>query len=91
MENSITGLSTAEARRLLAQIGPNAAPDVAIHPLRLVLSKFLAPVSVLLEIAIALQLALGEYIQGSIIGDSSYSILPSDCFTRAEPRRRSPR
>jgi H+-transporting ATPase len=35
---------------------------------RLVLSKFLAPVSVLLEIAIVLQLAPGEYVEGSIIG-----------------------
>ena len=55
------------ARRILAQLGPNATPDVAIHPLRLVLGKFLAPVSVLLEIAIVLQLALGEYVEGSII------------------------
>jgi H+-transporting ATPase len=68
MENSIKGLSNAEARRILAQVGPNATPDVAIHPLRLVLGKFLAPVSVLLEIAIALQLALGEYVEGSTIG-----------------------
>ena len=68
MENLITGLSNAEAGRILAQVGPNATPDVAIHPLRLVLSKFVAPVSVLLEIAIVLQLALGEYVEGSIIG-----------------------
>ncbi len=68
MEKRIRGLSNAEARRVLAKTGPNATPDVAIHPLRLILSKFLAPVSVLLEIAIALQLALGEYIEASIIG-----------------------
>jgi H+-transporting ATPase len=68
VEDLLEGLSTAKARRLLVQIGPNATPDVAIHPLRLVLSKFLAPVSVLLEIAIALQLALGEYIEASIAG-----------------------
>jgi H+-transporting ATPase len=34
----------------------------------LVLRKFLGPVSILLEIAITLQLALGEYIEASIIG-----------------------
>ena len=62
------GLTSAEARRILSQVGPNATPDVVIHPLRLVLSKFLAPVSILLEIAIVLQLALGEYVEGSIIG-----------------------
>ena len=68
MENLTTGLSSAEAQRIRAQVGPNATPDVAIHPIRLVLGKFLAPVSVLLEIAIVLQLALGEYVEGSIIG-----------------------
>jgi hypothetical protein len=67
MENLKKGLSSAEARRILARVGPNATPDVAVHPLRLVLSKFLAPVSVLLEIAIVLQLMLGEYVEGSII------------------------
>jgi H+-transporting ATPase len=61
-------MSNAEARRVLAQVGPNATPDVAIYSLRLILSKFLAPVSLLLEIAITLQSALGEYVEGSIIG-----------------------
>jgi H+-transporting ATPase len=56
MQNPIKGLSGAEARRLFGEVGPNATPDVAVHPLRLVLSKFLAPVSVLFEIAIVLQL-----------------------------------
>jgi H+-transporting ATPase len=68
MQDLITGLSGAEARSIRAEVGPNATPDVAIHPVRLVLSKFLAPVSVLLEIAIVLQLSLGEYVEGSIIG-----------------------
>src|SRR5450756_2547865 len=68
LENRPTGLTSDEARRRLSQFGHNATPDVAVHPLRLVLSKFLAPVSVLLEIAIALQFALGEYVEASIIG-----------------------
>ena len=67
-ENPIKGLSSAEAQAILGRVGPNATPDVAVHPLRLVLSKFLAPVSVLLEIAVVLQLVLGEYIEASIIG-----------------------
>ena len=71
MENLITGLSSAEAQRIRAKVGPNATPDVAIHPVRLVLGKFLAPVSVLLEIAIVLQLALGEYVEGAIIAVTS--------------------
>src|SRR5664280_2941427 len=68
LKNPAIGLTSAEARLRLSKFGPNATPDVALHPLRLVLSKFLAPVSVLLEVAIVLQLALGEYIEASIIG-----------------------
>lgn len=68
MKTPINGLSSAEARRRLDQVGPSATPDVAVHPLRLVLSKFLAPVSVLLETAIVLQLVLGAYVEASIIG-----------------------
>ena len=68
MDQQPIGLTSEEARRRLNQFGPNATPDVAVHPLRLVLSKFLAPVSVLLEVAIVLQLVLGEYIEASIIG-----------------------
>ncbi len=62
------GLSGAEARRRLDKFGPNATPDVSVHPLQLIAGKFLAPVSLLLEIAIVLQLALGEYIEASVIG-----------------------
>ena len=68
MEQRPLGLTSDEAHRRLGQFGPNATPDVALHPLRLVLGKFLAPVSVLLEVAIVLQLMLGEYVEASIIG-----------------------
>ena len=68
MENRPKGLTSDEARRRLSQFGPNATPDVTPHPLRLVLSKFWAPVSALLEVAIILQLTLGEYVEASIIG-----------------------
>ncbi len=67
-ETLITGLSRGEAQRRLEQFGPNATPDVSVHPLRLILNKFLAPVSVLLEIAIVFQLVLGEYIEAAVIG-----------------------
>jgi H+-transporting ATPase len=68
LENRPKGLTSDEARRRLNQFGPNATPDVTPHPLRLVLSKFWAPVSALLEVAIILQLTLGEYVEASIIG-----------------------
>jgi H+-transporting ATPase len=61
------GLSNAEARGRLADIGPNVTPDTDLHPVRLVLGKFVAPVPCLLEAAIALQLVLGEYVEASII------------------------
>jgi H+-transporting ATPase len=60
--------SALRRHRILGQVGPNATLDVAMHPPRLVLSKFLSPVSILLEIAIVLQLGLGEYVEASIIG-----------------------
>lgn len=68
MDIPLKGLSGDEARRRLAEIGPNATPDVAVHPLRLVLSKFAAPVPVLLEIAVVLQIVLGEYFEALVIG-----------------------
>lgn len=68
MDHRSEGLTGDEARRRLRQAGPNATPDVTPHPLRLVLGKLLSPVSVLLEVAIILQLALGEYIEASVIG-----------------------
>ena len=62
MEIRPTGLTGDEARRRLSQFGPNATPDVTPHLLRLVLSKFWAPVSILLEVAIVLQLTIGEFV-----------------------------
>jgi H+-transporting ATPase len=67
LEYRYQGLTGDEARRRLGQFGSNTTPDVTGHPLRSVLGKFLAPVSVLLEVAIILQLALGEYVEASII------------------------
>jgi len=61
------GLSSGEAKRRLAQFGPNATPDVAEHPIRRIVSKFIAPVPCLLEAAILLQLVLHEYIEATVI------------------------
>jgi len=68
LDSQVKGLSSDEARRILSQVGPNATPDVARHPLVLVLSKFWSPVSVLLELAIILQVVHGDYVEASIIG-----------------------
>ena len=61
------GLSSDEARRRREKFGPNAMPDTALHPLRMALEKFWAPVPWMLEAAIVLQLALGEYVEAAII------------------------
>ena len=62
-----TGLTSDEARRRLEKFGPNTIPDTALHPLRRALTKFWAPVPWMLEAAVVLELALGKYVEASII------------------------
>ena len=62
-----SGLTNDEARRRLEKFGPNAMPDTALHPLRMAIEKFWAPVPWMLEAAIVLELALGKYIEAAII------------------------
>jgi H+-transporting ATPase len=61
------GLTSDVARRQLAKFGPNAMPDTSVHPLRMALEKFWAPVPWMLEAAIVLELVLGKYVEASII------------------------
>jgi len=61
------GLTSAEARRRLEQFGPNATPDASQSAFRLALGKFWAPVPWMLEATILLQVAMGEYTQGTVI------------------------
>ena len=61
------GLTSDEARRRLAKFGPNAMPDTSLHPLRMALEKFWAPVPWMLEAAIVLELVLGKYVEAGII------------------------
>src|SRR5271156_2917511 len=61
------GLTSDEAHRRLEKSGPNAMPDTALHPLRMAVEKFWAPVPWMLEAAIALELALGKYVEAAII------------------------
>ena len=61
------GLSGAEAGRRLERTGPNAMPDASVHPLRMVIEKFWAPVPWMLEAAVALELALGKYVEAAVI------------------------
>ncbi|MGO8917790.1 MAG: HAD-IC family P-type ATPase [Stellaceae bacterium] len=61
------GLTSDEARRRLAAVGPNATPDTSARPLRRALGKFWAPVPWMLEAAILLQLVLGKDVEAAII------------------------
>jgi H+-transporting ATPase len=61
------GLTSDEARGRLEKFGPNAMPDTALHPLRMAIEKFWAPVPWMLEAAIVLELALGKYFEAGII------------------------
>jgi H+-transporting ATPase len=65
--SSSSGLTTEEAQRRLKTLGPNAMPDTSVHPLRMVLEKFWAPVPWMLEAAIVLELVLGKYVEAAII------------------------
>jgi H+-transporting ATPase len=65
--NAETGLTSEEAGRRLKQFGPNAVPDTTLNPFRMALEKFWAPVPWMLEAAIVLQVALGEYVEAAII------------------------
>src|SRR5271166_5852624 len=61
------GLTGDEARGRLEKFGPNAVPDTGMHPLRMALEKFWAPVPWMLEAAIVLELVLGKYVEAAII------------------------
>ena len=67
-KNPASGLTSEEAHSLATKVGPNAMPDTSVHPLRMALEKFWAPVPWMLEAAIVLELVLGKYVEAAIIG-----------------------
>jgi H+-transporting ATPase len=60
-------LTNDEAGRRLAAHGTNAVQDAAQHPITRALKKLWAPVPWMLEAAVLLQLALGEYGEASAV------------------------
>jgi H+-transporting ATPase len=62
------GLSSQEAEQRLAQYGPNAVAEEKQRPFLAFLSKFWAPVPWMLEATIVLELILGRYVEGLVIG-----------------------
>jgi H+-transporting ATPase len=61
------GLTSDEARARLEKFGANAMPDTAMHPFRMALEKFWAPVPWMLEAAVLLEVVLGKYIEAAVI------------------------
>ena len=62
------GLTSAEARRRLAEFGPNSITDHAPPPWRTLLAKLWGPIPWMLEVAVAIQLARGKYLEAVLIG-----------------------
>lgn len=61
------GLSSEEAARRLAGIGPNEVASQAEHPVRRVLRHFWSPVPWMLEVTIVLQLVAGERLEAGLV------------------------
>lgn len=66
-DDLLIGLTSDEALRRLEQFGPNTTPDTSMHPFRIALEKFWAPVPWMLEAAIVLEITLGKFVEASII------------------------
>ncbi len=65
--NLSQGLSSAEARRLLAEHGPNEVAERRRNPLVALLGHFWAPVPWMLEAAVLLQALTGAYLGAAVI------------------------
>lgn len=63
----LQGLTSEEAARRFAQLGPNQLAEDKPHPLLALLHKFWSPVPWMLEITIILQLALGKPDEAGVI------------------------
>lgn len=62
------GLTSEEALRRLRELGANAVPDEAQPQSLRFLAKLWSPVPWMLEATIALQLALGKYLEAAVVG-----------------------
>jgi len=67
VRGSPRGLSSEEARRRLTEFGPNAVSEALPPCWRTYLAKFWSPIAWLLEIAMAVEIGLGKYVEGAVI------------------------
>ena len=61
------GLTSDEARRRLAEFGPNTVSEAAPPRWRSYLAKFWSPIPWLLEAALVVEIGLGKYVEGAVI------------------------
>lgn len=66
-QESLIGLTSAQAAEQLKQFGPNSIPEPRRYPLRTFLKKFWAPVPWMLELTILLELYLGRHTEAIVI------------------------
>ena len=66
-QDTAHGLTGAEARRRLAEFGPNAVAEEAPPAWRTFLGKFWSPIPWLLEIAMVVEIGLGKYVEAAVI------------------------
>jgi H+-transporting ATPase len=62
-----TGLTGSEARRRIAEFGPNVVAEEAPPAWRTFLGKLWSPIPWLLEIAMVVEIGLGKYIEAAVI------------------------
>ena len=66
-KGSPDGLTSDEANRRRANLGPNSMPETAENPWRRALTKFWTPIPWMLEAAVLLEVVLGKYVEAGII------------------------
>jgi H+-transporting ATPase len=65
--DTLLGLTAAEARRRLAELGANTVPEQSPSSAKRFLAKFWGPIPWMLEAAILVQLAIGVYVEAAVV------------------------
>src|SRR5450830_275750 len=67
MTDSAIGLTTVAALALLENEGSNTVAEMTEHPVVRALKKLWAPIPWMLEVAILIQLGLGDYSEATVV------------------------
>lgn len=68
MAEPLKGLTSSEASRRLTEVGPNLVVEKELPGWRVFLLKLWGPIPWMLEAALLIQVALGEYIEAAVVG-----------------------